>query len=155
VDWQRQRFTLDAGCSAAVVEAFIRLHDQGLIYRGEYLVNWCPASGSAVSDLEVEMKQVDGYLWHFRYPLSTGSGFLEVATTRPETLLGDTAVAVNPDDPRYAALVGKNLMLPLVGREIPIVADEHVDPAFGTGCVKVTPAHDPTTSLSGNATACR
>jgi len=143
VDWQRQRFTLDAGCSAAVVEAFIRLHDQGLIYRGEYLVNWCPASGSAVSDLEVEMKQVDGYLWHFRYPLSTGSGFLEVATTRPETLLGDTAVAVNPDDPRYAALVGKNLMLPLVGREIPIVADEHVDPAFGTGCVKVTPAHDP------------
>lgn len=143
VDWQRQRFTLDAGCSAAVVEAFIRLHDQGLIYRGEYLVNWCPASGSAVSDLEVEMKQVDGYLWHFRYPLSTGIGFLEVATTRPETLLGDTAVAVNPDDPRYAALVGKNLMLPLVGREIPIVADEHVDPAFGTGCVKVTPAHDP------------
>lgn len=143
VDWQRQRFTLDAGCSAAVVEAFIRLHDQGLIYRGEYLVNWCPASGSAVSDLEVEMRQVDGYLWHFRYPLSTGSGFLEVATTRPETLLGDTAVAVNPDDPRYAALVGKNLMLPLVGREIPIVADEHVDPAFGTGCVKVTPAHDP------------
>ena len=143
VDWQRQRFTLDAGCSAAVVEAFIRLHDQGLIYRGEYLVNWCPASGSAVSDLEVEMKEVDGFLWHFRYPLSSGSGFLEVATTRPETLLGDTGVAVNPDDSRYAALVGKTLTLPLVGREIPIVADEHVDPAFGTGCVKVTPAHDP------------
>ena len=143
VDWQRQRFTLDAGCSAAVVEAFIRLHDQGLIYRGEYLVNWCPASGSAVSDLEVEMKEVDGFLWHFRYPLSSGSGFLEVATTRPETLLGDTGVAVNPNDSRYAALVGKTLTLPLVGREIPIVADEHVDPAFGTGCVKVTPAHDP------------
>jgi valyl-tRNA synthetase len=143
VDWSRQRFTLDAGCSAAVVEAFNRLHEQGLIYRGEYLVNWCPASGSAVSDLEVEMKEVDGYLWHFRYPLTAGSGFLEVATTRPETLLGDTAVAVNPDDSRYQALVGNTLTLPLVGREIPIVADEHVDPAFGTGCVKVTPAHDP------------
>jgi valyl-tRNA synthetase len=143
VDWQRERFTLDAGCSAAVIEAFNRLHDQGLIYRGEYLVNWCPASGSAVSDLEVEMKEVDGHLWHFRYPLSSGGGFLEVATTRPETLLGDTAVAVNPKDPRYAALVGQTLTLPLVGREIPIVADDHVDAEFGTGCVKVTPAHDP------------
>jgi valyl-tRNA synthetase len=146
VDWQRERFTLDAGCSAAVIEAFNRLHEQGLIYRGEYLVNWCPASGSAVSDLEVEMKEVDGHLWHFRYPLSTGAGgrtHLEVATTRPETLLGDTAVAVNPRDPRYADLVGQMLILPLVGREIPIVADEHVDAAFGTGCVKVTPAHDP------------
>ncbi|MFM2205954.1 MAG: Valyl-tRNA synthetase, partial [Cyanobacteriota bacterium] len=143
VDWQRERFTLDGGCSAAVVEAFNRLHEQGLIYRGEYLVNWCPASGSAVSDLEVEMKEVDGHLWHFRYPLSSGEGFLEVATTRPETLLGDTAVAVNPKDPRYAALVGQTLTLPLVGRQIPIVADDHVDAAFGTGCVKVTPAHDP------------
>ena len=143
VDWQRERFTLDAGCSAAVVEAFNRLHEQGLIYRGEYLVNWCPASGSAVSDLEVEMKEVDGHLWHFRYPLTAGSGFLEVATTRPETLLGDTAVAVNPKDPRYADLVGQTLTLPLVGRTIPIVADDHVDAAFGTGCVKVTPAHDP------------
>jgi valyl-tRNA synthetase len=143
VDWQRERFTLDAGCSAAVIEAFNRLHEQGLIYRGEYLVNWCPASGSAVSDLEVEMKEVDGHLWHFRYPLSSGAGFLEVATTRPETLLGDTAVAVNPKDPRYAALVGQTLTLPLVGREIPIVADDHVDAEFGTGCVKVTPAHDP------------
>jgi valyl-tRNA synthetase len=148
VDWQRERFTLDAGCSAAVVEAFVRLHQQGLIYRGEYLVNWCPASGSAVSDLEVEMKEVDGHLWHFRYPLvgdpgPEGRTHLEVATTRPETLLGDTAVAVNPADPRYAALVGRHLRLPLVGREIPIVADEHVDPDFGTGCVKVTPAHDP------------
>jgi len=143
VDWQRERFTLDAGCSAAVIEAFNRLHDQGLIYRGEYLVNWCPASGSAVSDLEVEMKEVDGHLWHFRYPLTSGAGFLEVATTRPETLLGDTAVAVNPKDPRYADLVGQTLTLPLVGRQIPIVADDHVDAAFGTGCVKVTPAHDP------------
>ncbi len=143
VDWQRERFTLDAGCSAAVIEAFNRLHEQGLIYRGEYLVNWCPASGSAVSDLEVEMKEVDGHLWHFRYPLSSGAGFLEVATTRPETLLGDTAVAVNPRDPRYADLVGQTLTLPLVGREIPIVADDHVDADFGTGCVKVTPAHDP------------
>ncbi|MBW0167448.1 MAG: valine--tRNA ligase [Vulcanococcus sp.] len=148
VDWRRERFTLDAGCSAAVIEAFNRLHEQGLIYRGEYLVNWCPASGSAVSDLEVEMKEVDGQLWHFRYPLTAGAAadgrtHLEVATTRPETLLGDTAVAVNPKDPRYAALVGQTLTLPLVGREIPIVADDHVDAEFGTGCVKVTPAHDP------------
>ena len=143
VDWRGERFTLDAGCSEAVIEAFNRLHEQGLIYRGEYLVNWCPASGSAVSDLEVEMKEVDGHLWHFRYPLSSGQGFLEVATTRPETLLGDTGVAVNPKDPRYAELVGQTLTLPLVGREIPIVADDHVDAEFGTGCVKVTPAHDP------------
>ena len=148
VDWRRERFTLDAGCSAAVIEAFNRLHEQGLIYRGEYLVNWCPASGSAVSDLEVEMKEVDGHLWHFRYPLSAGPAadgrtHLEVATTRPETLLGDTAVAVNPKDRRYADLVGQTLTLPLVGRQIPIVADDHVDAEFGTGCVKVTPAHDP------------
>ena len=153
VDWRRERFTLDAGCSAAVIEAFNRLHEQGLIYRGEYLVNWCPASGSAVSDLEVEMREVDGHLWHFRYPLTAGPAaggsaaggrtHLEVATTRPETLLGDTAVAVNPRDPRYADLVGQTLTLPLVGRQIPIVADDHVDAEFGTGCVKVTPAHDP------------
>ena len=143
VDWQRQRFTLDEGLSEAVKEAFVRLHEQGLIYRGEYLVNWCPASGSAVSDLEVEMKEVDGHLWHFRYPLSSGDGHLEVATTRPETMLGDTAVAVNPTDERYAHLVGQTLTLPFVGREIPIVADDHVEKEFGTGCVKVTPAHDP------------
>ena len=143
VDWQRERFTLDPGLSAAVAEAFVRLHEQGLIYRGEYLVNWCPASGSAVSDLEVEMTEMEGHLWHFRYPLSDGSGHLVVATTRPETMLGDTGVAVFPGDERYAALVGKTIRLPLVGRDIPIVADEHVDPAFGTGCVKVTPAHDP------------
>ena len=148
VDWRRERFTLDAGLSQAVSEAFVRLHEQGLIYRGKYLVNWCPASGSAVSDLEVEMKEVEGQLWHFRYPLSgdpTADGIhhLVVATTRPETLLGDTAVAVHPGDQRYAGLVGRSLILPLVSREVPIVADEHVDPTFGTGCVKVTPAHDP------------
>jgi valyl-tRNA synthetase len=148
VDWRRERFTLDPGLSRAVAEAFVRLHEQGLIYRGEYLVNWCPASGSAVSDLEVEMKEVDGHLWHLRYPLADGpapdgTDHLVVATTRPETMLGDTAVAVNPADPRYAALVGRSIALPLVGRRIPIVADDHVDPAFGTGCVKVTPAHDP------------
>ncbi|MCP9847645.1 valine--tRNA ligase [Synechococcus sp. Lug-A] len=154
VDWRRERFTLDPGLNKAVVEAFVRLHEQGLIYRGEYLVNWCPASGSAVSDLEVEMKELDGHLWHFRYPLTdvaageaagdaAGLDHLVVATTRPETLLGDTGVAVHPDDPRYAALVGRTITLPLVGRQIPIVADAHVDPAFGTGCVKVTPAHDP------------
>ena len=143
VDWKRQRFTLDEGLSEAVKEAFVRLHEQGLIYRGEYLVNWCPASGSAVSDLEVEMKEVDGHLWHFRYPLSSGDGFLEVATTRPETMLGDTAVAVNPTDERYSHLVGQTLDLPFVGRQIPIVADDHVEKDFGTGCVKVTPAHDP------------
>ncbi len=148
VDWRRERFTLDPGLNRAVVEAFVRLHEQGLIYRGEYLVNWCPASGSAVSDLEVEMKELEGHLWHFRYPLTggpaaDGTDHLVVATTRPETLLGDTGVAVHPEDPRYGALVGRTLTLPLVGRTIPIVADEHVDPAFGTGCVKVTPAHDP------------
>jgi valyl-tRNA synthetase len=147
VDWQRERFTLDPGLNKAVVEAFLRLHEQGLIYRGEYLVNWCPASGSAVSDLEVEMKEVEGSLWHLRYPLTSLADHpidhLVVATTRPETMLGDTAVAVNPADPRYAHLVGRTIDLPLVDRQIPIVADEHVDPAFGTGCVKVTPAHDP------------
>ena len=147
VDWKRERFTLDPGLNKAVVEAFLRLHEQGLIYRGEYLVNWCPASGSAVSDLEVEMKEVEGSLWHLRYPLTPLADHpvehLVVATTRPETMLGDTAVAVNPADPRYSHLVGRTIELPLVDRRIPIVADEHVDPAFGTGCVKVTPAHDP------------
>ncbi len=143
VDWSRQRFTMDEGLSRAVLEAFIRLYDSGLIYRGKYLVNWCPASQSAVSDLEVEPQEVNGHLWHFRYPLTDGSGNVEVATTRPETMLGDTAVAVNPHDDRYKHLIGKTLMLPIMQREIPIIADELVDPAFGTGCVKVTPAHDP------------
>jgi valyl-tRNA synthetase len=143
VDWQRQRFTLDERLNVAVKEAFVRFHEEGLLYRGEYLVNWCPASGSAVSDLEVEQKEVDGHLWHFRYPLTSGEGYLEVATTRPETLLGDTAVAVNPTDERYNHLVGQTLTLPLVGREIPVIADDLVEKDFGTGCVKVTPAHDP------------
>ncbi|HEY9627157.1 MAG TPA: valine--tRNA ligase [Coleofasciculaceae cyanobacterium] len=143
VDWTRERFTMDAGLSEAVLSAFTQLYAEGLIYRGKYLVNWCPASQSAVSDLEVENKEVNGNLWHFRYPLTDGSGFLEVATTRPETMLGDTAVAVNPEDDRYTHLVGKTLRLPLMDREIPIIADAYVDASFGTGCVKVTPAHDP------------
>mgnify|MGYP002777191249 CR=1 FL=1 len=142
-DWSRERFTLDQTLSHAVMEAFKRLYDEGLIYRGQYLVNWCPASQSAVSDLEVENQEVNGHLWHFRYPLSDGSGYVEVATTRPETMLGDTAVAVNPQDDRYKALVGKTLTLPIMNRQIPIIADEYVDSSFGTGCVKVTPAHDP------------
>ncbi|WP_204103052.1 MULTISPECIES: valine--tRNA ligase [Spirulina sp. CCY15215] len=142
-DWTRERFTMDDTLCEAVQEAFLRLYDEGLIYRGNYMVNWCPASQSAVSDLEVENKEIDGYLWHFRYPLSNGNGHVEVATTRPETMLGDTGVAVNPKDPRYKDLIGKTIILPIIGREIPIFADELVDPAFGTGCVKVTPAHDP------------
>ncbi|OCQ90861.1 valyl-tRNA synthetase [Limnothrix sp. PR1529] len=143
VDWDRERFTMDEGLSNAVLEAFVRLYEDGLIYRGKYMVNWCPASQSAVSDLEVDNKEVDGSLWHFRYPLTDGSGEVVVATTRPETMLGDTAVAVNPKDDRYKALIGQTVTLPLVGREIPIIGDEFVDPTFGTGCVKVTPAHDP------------
>jgi valyl-tRNA synthetase len=143
VDWSRERFTLDEGLSQAVLTAFNRLYKEGLIYRGNYLVNWCPASQSAVSDLEVEPTEVDGHLWHFRYPLTDGSGYLEVATTRPETMLGDTAVAVNPEDDRYTHLVGQTLTLPIMGREIPVIADDYVDREFGTGCVKVTPAHDP------------
>ncbi|NCJ06244.1 valine--tRNA ligase [Synechococcales cyanobacterium C] len=143
VDWSRERFTMDEGLSRAVLTAFVQLYEEGLIYRGNYLVNWCPASQSAVSDLEVENQEVDSHLWHFRYPLTEGDGSVEVATTRPETMLGDTAVAVNPKDDRYQHLIGKTVRLPIVEREIPIIADEFVDPSFGTGCVKVTPAHDP------------
>jgi valyl-tRNA synthetase len=143
VDWSRERFTMDEGLNAAVVEAFLQLYREGLIYRGNYLVNWCPASQSAIADQEVESQEVNGHLWHIRYPLADGSGFVEVATTRPETMLGDTAVAVNPQDDRYKHLVGKTVTLPIVGREIPIIADEFVDAEFGTGSVKVTPAHDP------------
>ncbi|MBF2055896.1 MAG: valine--tRNA ligase [Cyanobacterium sp. T60_A2020_053] len=142
-DWRRERFTLDDNLCEAVKTAFVKLYEEGLIYRGKYMVNWCPESQSAVSDLEVENKEIDGDLWHFRYPFTDGSGFLEVATTRPETMLGDTAVAVNPHDGRYQHLIGKTLTLPLIGRKIPVIGDEYVDPAFGTGCVKVTPAHDP------------
>ncbi|NEO97745.1 MAG: valine--tRNA ligase [Symploca sp. SIO2E9] len=142
-DWSRERFTMDEGLSKAVLKAFVQLYEEGLIYRGNYMVNWCPASQSAISDEEVENKEVDGHLWHFRYPLSKGKGYVEVATTRPETMLGDTAVAVNPEDKRYQKLIGKTVKLPIVGREIPIIADELVAPEFGSGCVKVTPAHDP------------
>jgi valyl-tRNA synthetase len=142
VDWSRERFTLDDGLSRAVTTAFVKLYEDGLIYRGNYLVNWCPATQSAVSDLEVENKPVEGKLWHLRYPLSDGSGYLEVATTRPETMLGDTAVAVNPEDDRYKHLIGKTIRLPITHREIPVIADQLVDSSFGTGCVKVTPAHD-------------
>ena len=140
-DWQRERFTMDEGMSAAVQEVFIRLHEQGLIYRGKRLVNWDPVLHTALSDLEVLNEEENGHLWHFRYPISDG-GHLVVATTRPETMLGDTAVAVNPDDDRYKDLVGKHVDLPLTGRQIPIIADDYVDPEFGSGCVKITPAHD-------------
>lgn len=142
-DWERERFTLDEGCSEAVKEVFIRLYEKGLIYRGERIINWCPHCLTSISDAEVESEEHDGHFWHIRYPLSDGSGYLEIATTRPETLLGDTALAVHPDDERYQALVGKTVILPLVGREIPIVADSYVEMDFGTGVVKITPAHDP------------
>ncbi len=141
-DWSRERFTMDDGFYKAVQEVFIQLYDDGLIYRGQRLVNWDPKLHTAVSDLEVISEEEDGHLWHFRYPLTDGSGHLVVATTRPETMLGDTAVAVHPDDERYQDLIGKTITLPLVGREIPIIADDYVDKEFGTGCVKITPAHD-------------
>ena len=142
-DWERERFTLDDGCSAAVRKVFGELYKKGLIYRGERIINWCPQCKTSISDAEVEYEDQAGHFWHLRYPFTDGSGWLELATTRPETLLGDTAVAVNPKDERYAQFVGKTLTLPLVGREIPVVADEYVDMEFGTGVVKITPAHDP------------
>ena len=142
-DWERERFTMDEGCSEAVKEVFVRLYDEGLIYQGERIINWCPHCKTSISDAEVEFEEQAGHFWHLRYPLTDGSGYLELATTRPETLLGDTAVAVNPNDERYKHLVGKTLTLPLVGREIPIVADDYVEMDFGTGVVKITPAHDP------------
>jgi valyl-tRNA synthetase len=142
VDWSRERFTMDPELSEAVKEVFVRLYDDGLIYRGKRLVNWDPVLHTAVSDLEVVSTEEKGQMWELRYPLSDGSGALVVATTRPETMLGDTAVAVHPDDPRYRHLIGKTVRLPLTDREIPVIADDYVDPAFGTGCVKITPAHD-------------
>ncbi|MDT8371488.1 MAG: valine--tRNA ligase [Gammaproteobacteria bacterium] len=142
LDWSRDRFTMDQDLSEAVKHVFVQLHREGLIYRGKRLVNWDPVLHTAVSDLEVISEEESGHLWHFRYPLTDGSGHLIVATTRPETMLGDTAVAVHPGDERYQHLVGKTITLPLVGREIPIIADDYVDPEFGTGCVKITPAHD-------------
>jgi valyl-tRNA synthetase len=142
-DWRRERFTMDPGLSEAVKEVFCRLYEDGLTYRGDYIINWCPRCQTALSDLEVEYQERDGKLWHIRYPLASGKGGVVVATTRPETMLGDTAVAVHPDDERYRALVGQTVILPLMDREIPIIADTYVDQAFGTGLVKVTPAHDP------------
>ncbi|HOC06091.1 MAG: valine--tRNA ligase [Bacillota bacterium] len=142
-DWSRERFTLDEGCSRAVREVFVRLYEKGLIYRGEYIVNWCPRCQTALSDIEVEHEEAQSHLWHLKYPLADGSGHVVVATTRPETMLGDTAVAVNPGDERYAALVGREIRLPISQRLVPIIADDFVDPQFGTGAVKVTPAHDP------------
>ena len=142
-DWDRERFTMDEGCNKAVKEVFVNLYNKGLIYRGERIINWCPCCLTSISDAEVEYEEQAGHFWHLRYPLSDGSGYIEMATTRPETMLGDTAVAVNPEDERYKDMVGKTVILPLVHREIPIVADSYVDMEFGTGVVKITPAHDP------------
>ncbi len=143
-DWTREKFTLDEGPSKAVRTAFVRLYDKGLVYRGERMINWCPRCRTALSDLEVEHKDVVGHLYYIRYPLAQGKGFVTVATTRPETFLGDTAVAVNPKDKRYKDLIGKCVSLPIIGREIPVIADDAVDTSFGTGALKITPAHDPT-----------
>ena len=143
-DWSRERFTLDPGLSRAVREVFVRLYEKGLIYRGEYMVNWCPRCHTAISDLEVAHADVQGHMWHIRYPVHGMPGrFVTVATTRPETMLGDTAVAINPKDARYSDLHGRSVDLPLMDREIPVILDELADPEFGTGVVKVTPAHDP------------
>ena len=142
-DWERERFTMDEGCNKAVKEVFVRLYEKGLIYRGERIINWCPKCLTSISDAEVEYEEQAGHFWHLRYPLKDGSGYINLATTRPETLLGDTAVAVNPNDDRYKDMVGKTLILPIVHREIPIIADDYVEPDFGTGVVKITPAHDP------------
>ncbi|MCD5401477.1 valine--tRNA ligase, partial [candidate division NPL-UPA2 bacterium] len=142
-DWSRQRFTLDEGCSRAVREEFVRLYEEGLIYQANYIINWCPHCSTALSDIEVEHKETKGHLYYVNYPLESGDDQITVATTRPETMLGDVAVAVHPDDKKYRRLVGKRLVLPLVGRHLPIIADEGVDSSFGTGAVKITPAHDP------------
>ena len=142
-DWDRLRFTMDEGCNKAVNHVFKKLYDKGLIYRGERIINWCPHCKTSISDAEVEFEEKEGSFWHLRYPLADGTGYIELATTRPETMLGDTAVAVHPDDERYKALVGKTVILPLVNKEIPIIADTYVEQDFGTGVVKITPAHDP------------
>ena len=142
-DWERERFTLDEGCSKAVREVFVTLYEKGLIYRGERIINWCPHCKTSISDAEVSYDEHDGNFWHLRYPLSDGSGYVELATTRPETMLGDTAVAVHPEDERYKDIIGKTVILPLLNKEIPVVADEYVEMDFGTGVVKITPAHDP------------
>ncbi|NLF80342.1 MAG: valine--tRNA ligase, partial [Clostridia bacterium] len=142
-DWDKERFTMDEGCSAAVREAFVELYKKGLIYRGSYIVNWCSHCQTTISDIEVEHSEQAGHLWHLRYPYADGSGYVVVATTRPETMLGDTAVAVHPDDERYRDVIGKSVILPLMDREISIIADDYCDMEFGTGAVKITPAHDP------------
>ena len=142
-DWDRERFTMDEGCSEAVLEVFTRLYEKGYIYKGSRIINWCPVCHTSISDAEVEHEEQAGHFWHINYPIADGSGYVEIATTRPETLLGDTAVAVNPDDDRYKHLIGKTLKLPLTDREIPVIADPYVAKEFGTGCVKITPAHDP------------
>jgi len=142
-DWDRERFTMDEGCSEAVKEVFVRLYDKGLIYRGNRMVNWCPHCNTSISDAEVEYEEKDGSFWHLLYPVKETGEMLELATTRPETMLGDTAVAINGDDPRYAHLHGCHVVLPLLNKEIPIVCDEHADMTKGTGVVKITPAHDP------------
>ncbi|MDF2877359.1 MAG: valine--tRNA ligase [Clostridia bacterium] len=142
-DWERERFTMDEGLSKAVEDVFIKLYEKGYIYRGSRMINWCPVCGTSISDAEVEHTEKEGYFWHLRYPIVGSDEFIHLATTRPETLLGDSAVAVNPKDERYAHLVGKMVKLPLTDREIPIIADDYVDRAFGTGVVKITPAHDP------------
>ncbi len=142
-DWERESFTMDERCSRAVREVFVRLYEKGVIYRGERIINWCPHCRTSISDAEVEYEEKEGHFWHIKYPLADGSGFLELATTRPETMLGDTAVAVHPDDERYRHLIGKNVILPIVNKEIPVIADTYVEMDFGTGVVKITPAHDP------------
>jgi valyl-tRNA synthetase len=148
-DWERERFTMDKGLSDAVSEVFIRLYTKGLIYKGKYIINWCPRCSTALSDEEVEHRETHGHLWYFKYPIKDSSDFVIVATTRPETMLGDTAVAINPNDERYSKIIDKKVVLPLMEREIPVITDEYVDPEFGTGVVKVTPAHDPNDFLMG------
>ena len=148
-DWSRERFTMDEGCSRAVREVFVNLYDKGLIYRGNRIINWCPHCITALSDAEVEYSEQEGYFWHIKYPIKGEDGYVEVATTRPETMFGDTAVAVNPNDEATKHLIGKTLILPIVGREIPVIADDYVEIGFGTGCVKITPAHDPNDFLVG------
>jgi valyl-tRNA synthetase len=142
-DWDRAAFTMDEGCSKAVREVFVSMYEKGLIYKGSRIINWCPNCVTALSDAEVEYVDKPGHLWHIRYPLADGTGEVVVATTRPETMLGDTGVCVNPNDERYTAIVGKTVILPLVNKEIPVVADDYAEMEFGTGCVKMTPAHDP------------
>ena len=151
-DWERERFTMDEGCSRAVREVFVSLYEQGLIYQGTRITNWCPHCTTAISDIEVDHETEEGHLWHLRYRIDGTDDYVEIATTRPETMFGDTGVAVHPDDERYKHLVGKTLILPVVERRIPLFADAYVDPAFGTGAVKVTPAHDPNDFEMGCAT---